>query len=136
MVKEHPRGNPNPSPATRFGAGQRGNPRGKTSEQRQQEIKNAEIATRLRGKFLEAVEGAIVEIETAGLDDFAAAKQTLAKMSNEVLRLMKDSEDRGFGAPKQDMTINDNRDPDALSDEELAAIAAGDGSEGVAGPED
>ena len=38
--------NPNPSPATRFGAGNRANPSGKTSAQRGTEYQNAEAATR------------------------------------------------------------------------------------------
>ena len=40
-----------------FKPGDVGNPGGKTSEQRKLEIANAERATRIRGRFLEALEG-------------------------------------------------------------------------------
>ena len=44
-----------PPVETQFGAGQKANPQGKTSEQRKAEIANAEKATLLRGRMLDAV---------------------------------------------------------------------------------
>lgn len=60
------------------------------------EIENAERATRIRSKLLEAVETAMHQ--GASLDMVEAA----------MLKLIKDSEDRGFGAPSQPMA----NDPD------------------------
>jgi hypothetical protein len=77
-----------------FEAGQSGNPGGKTSEQRKMEIANAERATRIRGRFLEALEGLMLE---------HPEKETLIeeRLTSEVLRLIKESEDRGLGTARQ-----------------------------------
>ena len=48
----------------RFKKGQSGNPGGKTSEQRLQEIANAAMATKLRARFL----AALVEMTDGGVD--------------------------------------------------------------------
>ena len=98
--KPAPQGNPNPSPSTRFGAGERANPQGKTSEQRKLEIANAEKATKLRAMFLDAATnalGALSEAERADRIDAA------------MLKLLTDSETRGLGAPTQhvDSTSSD-----------------------------
>lgn len=90
------KGNPNPSPETRFQPGVATNPGGKTSEQRQREIANAERATRIRERLLKALEKQI-----AALDDNASAD----RITTEVLKMLKDSEDRGLGAPKQEMDV-------------------------------
>ena len=81
-------GNPNPSPETRFKPGVSPNPGGKTSEQRRLEVENAERATRLRNKMLTALEQSLSEGGNAAELVEAA-----------VLKLLKDAEDRGFGAP-------------------------------------
>lgn len=87
--------NPNPPTEhlkeTQFKPGQSGNPGGKTSAQRQLEAENAERATRIRAKLLEALEARLSE-------DGADAEKDIR---GEVLKLLKDSEDRGLGAPKQ-----------------------------------
>ena len=88
-----PKGNPNPSPATRFGAGNNANPQGRTSEQRRLEIENAERAMRIRAKLLEAAERKLEELG----EDEAAIEYIEAAM----LKLLKDSEDRGLGQPVQ-----------------------------------
>ncbi len=77
-----------------FEAGQSGNPGGKTSDQRKMEIANAERATRIRGRFLEALEGLMLE---------HPEKETLIeeRLTSEVLRLLKESEDRGLGTAVQ-----------------------------------
>lgn len=108
--KTKPKGNPNPSPATRFGAGQKGNPIGMTSEQRQAEIRNAWIATNIRTRLLEKLK--------ARLEDEAAVNAALEKLN--INALLKDSEDRGLGAPKAavDLTNSDG----SLKPEPVAAL--------------
>ena len=93
------KGNPNPSPETRFNVGERANPNGKTSEQRKLEIENAERATRIAGKLLAALDEATVDGAPLDLIDPA------------VLKLIKDSQDRGLGTPKQ--SILHGNDPDS-----------------------
>ena len=97
MPKANPKGNPNPSPDTRFG-GARGNPNGKTSEQKRLEIENAERAVRIRSRGLMAIE-AMLE----GMDDQQVAGLIL---DAQALKLLKDSEDRGLGAPKQSVDVS------------------------------
>ena len=89
-----PKGNPNPSPQTRFGAGNKANPNGKTAEQKRLEMQNAELAMKLRNRLLTALEGVFNE---------NPEKETIIgnHLKNEVLKLLKDSEDRGLGAPVQ-----------------------------------
>lgn len=91
------KGNPNPSPETRFGA-PNGNAPGKTSEQRAAEIKNAELATKIRTRFLNALHN-VVEADT--LDS-----QALERISGDILRLLRDAEDRGLGTPKTSVDIS------------------------------
>lgn len=90
------KGNPNPSPETRFGAGNRANPAGKTSETRRLEMQNAEAAMRIRARALHAVEAKLAECSTE------EAIEMLVEAA--MLKLLKDSEDRGLGAPVQPMT--------------------------------
>ena len=92
MPKTNPKGNPNPSPDTRFG-GVRANPNGKTSEQKRLEMENAERAVRIRSRGLMAIE-AMLE----GMGDQEVAGLIL---DAQALKLLKDSEDRGLGAPTQ-----------------------------------
>lgn len=80
--------NPNPdmSGLKPFKPGESGNPGGKTSEQRANEIKAAEISSRLRLKMLEALE--------------AEQSDILDRLDPQTLKLFKDSEDRAHGTPK------------------------------------
>ncbi len=82
--------NPNPSPATRFRRGQVANPRGKTSAQRTAEIRNAELAAKLRTHVLKALL-AEAKADPAG---------TLRLIERNILRFLKDCEDRGLGQPQ------------------------------------
>lgn len=82
-----PRGNPNKHQL--FQPGQSGNPGGKTKEQRQAEVRAAEIAAKLRLAALEKMEADVVS---------GADPTSLVTADN--LRLFKDSEDRAFGTPK------------------------------------
>ena len=92
------KGNPNPSPNTRFGA-PNGNPNGKTSEQKRLEMANAEAAMRIRARALQAVEAKLAESSTE------EAIELLVEAA--MLKLLKDSEDRGLGAPVQQVTSPD-----------------------------
>ena len=75
-----------------------GNPQGATSAQRQMEIENAERATRIRQRALKAVEAKLVECST----DDAIALLVEAAM----LKLIKDTEDRGLGTPKASLDLS------------------------------
>jgi len=82
-----------PPKHTQFGAGESGNPIGKTSKQRKAEIANAEKATLIRGRLLDAVieateNGASLEYIEAG-----------------ILKLVKDAEDRGLGTAVQSINV-------------------------------
>ena len=74
-----------------FKPGQSGNPGGKTAEQRRLEIENAEKATKIRNRLLSALAD-----DLDGMDADA-----LKAIEPNVLRLLKDSEDRGLGQPEQ-----------------------------------
>ena len=90
--------NPNPSPSTRFGAGNNANPQGKTSEMRGREINNAGKALKLREKMLDAMAS-----KFEGMTD----DQLTAEMDAMFLKMLKDAEDRGLGAPVQPITSPD-----------------------------
>jgi hypothetical protein len=100
-----------------------GNPNGKTATQKAMEMKNAEAATRIRSRFLSATETMLGESST---------QQAMDLMNKDILRLLKDSEDRGLGSPKSavDHTSSDGsmtpRAARELTDEELERIAASD----------
>ena len=66
---------------------------GKTSEQKRLELANAEAAMRIRERILRAAEAKLVECST---DDVLSQFVEAA-----MLKLLKDSEDRGLGAPVQ-----------------------------------
>jgi hypothetical protein len=93
-----PKGNPNPSPKTRFKKGESGNPGGKTAEQISIERRNADAAMRIRERLLKAAESKL-----DGLSDDGALEMIEAAM----LKLLKDAEDRGLGAPVQPHTSPD-----------------------------
>ena len=70
------------------------------------EIRNAQIATKIRGQFLEALD-TMLEAPTskeaaANLETAAARMRALGP---DTLRLIKDSEDRGLGAPKASVDL-------------------------------
>ncbi len=83
---------PPPPEETRFKPGQSGNPGGKTSAQRKMEIANAERATRIRMRLLQAIDEATMTPE----------------LTSEVLKLIKDSEDRGLGTPTNKTAFTDS----------------------------
>lgn len=63
------------------------------------EIANAEMATRIRNKLLSEL---LQRMETA------QGEAAMAEIRGDVLKLLKDSEDRGLGAPKQDVDVTAN----------------------------
>ena len=101
---------------TQFGAGESGNASGKTSIQRKAEYANAEKATLLRGRMLDAVISATSHGDAATLDYIEAG----------VLKLLKDVEDRGLGTAIQSINhTSDDRSMSPareLSDAELQAV--------------
>jgi hypothetical protein len=96
-----PKGNPNPNTSglRPFKKGESGNPGGKTAEQVAIERRNAEAAMRIREKLLAAAERKLAALG----DDDAALELIEAAM----LKLIKDAEDRGLGAPIQDLRSGD-----------------------------
>ena len=106
MPRGNPNGNRNPSPATRFKPGKIANPRGATPEQRQAEVRNAWIATEVRGYFLEALQ--IMMLENPTKEERARleiAQRRLAMLGPDTLRLLKDSEERGLGSPQSTAAV-------------------------------
>lgn len=82
-----------------FQPGQSGNPGGKTSAHRQSEIEAAELAAKVQLRMMKAVDEKITQLETAldAPDPYAA----LLVIKADFLRLIKDAQDRGYGAPVQ-----------------------------------
>jgi hypothetical protein len=90
--------NPNPSPDTQWQPGQSGNPGGKTSEHRKAEIRAAELAAIAR---LHLVEAFARLVQGKASDD-----DRLSLMNSDALKLLKESEDRGFGLPKSSLDLS------------------------------
>ena len=88
-------GNPNPSPATRFKAGQAANPGGRTSESLRRDRDTAEKSSQLRNVLISRT------MEILKSDPLAPIE-----LSTELLRLLKDSEDRAHGTPRQAVDID------------------------------
>jgi hypothetical protein len=111
------RGNPDPSPETRFQPGQSGNPGGLTKELRAQIDANAAQAVRIRAAIL-AKMAALVDPES-GL--------FMGDLGGDVLKLIKDSEDRGLGAPQQTVDVNQKQvAAEPMTAEQWAAKHGGD----------
>jgi hypothetical protein len=114
-----------PPKHTQFKPGQVANPGGKTSEQRRMEIANAERATRIRARMLEALEGMMNE---------HPEKESIigGLVKGDILRLMKEAEDRGLGTPVQSVNVESPNgtmtpkgvDLSKLSTEALAELVA------------
>jgi hypothetical protein len=105
-----------------------GNPQVATSAQRKMEIENARIATEIRQRALHAVHAKLVECST----DDAIALLVEAAM----LKLLKDTEDRGLGTPKASLDLSSDdgsmspKPAVELTDEQLAMIIAGHADKG------
>lgn len=90
-----------PPVETRFGAGNKANPIGKTSAHRKAEIEAAELAAKAR---LAAVAAFARLMDGSATDD-----DRVALVDANALKLLKDSEDRAFGTASQhvDQTSSD-----------------------------
>lgn len=77
-----------------------GNPSGITSESRQRQIENAEKATEIRMRLLDAV---LAKLNDIDIDE------AVAMVDNHINTLIKDTENRGLGMPTQqvDTTSSD-----------------------------
>lgn len=100
-----------------FKPGQSGNPGGKTSEHRQAEIRAAELAAKVQLDLVEALHNTLTQAD--------GDEVKLAAIKSDVLKLLKDAQDRGYGAPTQpiDSTSSDgSMSPVAMQDAVLEAI--------------
>jgi hypothetical protein len=84
-----PKGNPNPSPETRFTVGKRANPNGKTSAQKKAEMQAGEIAAQIQAKLL------------AHLAEQDPATMAESLSGSDLMKLIKDAMDRQFGTATQ-----------------------------------
>jgi len=108
-----------PPKHTQFGQ-PNGNPQGATSDQRKMEIANAERATKIRARMLEALEGVMNE---------HPEKEKIVEelLKGDTLRLIKEAEDRGLGTPKQSV---EHSNPDgSLAPQQIIIRAADDNSD-------
>ena len=114
--------NPNPdtSGLKPFQPGQSGNPGGKSAETIRLEREAADIALRMRLKWLKALEA------QAEAGDEAA----LGLLSSEALNLAKQSEDRAHGTPRQSVehsgSVDHRHSARNMTDDELAAYLRDD----------
>lgn len=92
-------------PRHQWQPGQSGNPSGVTSETRRLALANAERATRIRARVLQAVERVLSHPDTETGDALA-----LRSLTTELLTLLRDAETRGYGAPTQRVEV-DQADP-------------------------
>lgn len=105
-----------PPKHSRFQPGQSGNPKGKTAETKRLELENAEAAMRIRARLLRATEAKLNELST---------DEAMELIEAAMLKLLKDSEDRGLGAPVQAVTNPDGSlRPQDTSAAVLAALQA------------
>ena len=120
---------PNAKPDTKglkpFKPGQSGKPGGKTSAQRKLEIENLELAQKAKNRFLRALVAHQEEQSTAEVLDGLSG--------SDILRLIKDAEDRVMGTPRASVDLSStdgSMTPKAaveLTDAQLAQIVAGNG---------
>jgi hypothetical protein len=107
--------------------GQSGNPGGKTSEHRKAEIRAAELAAKVQLDLVEALSNT--------LDAAAGDEEKLTSIKADVLKLLKDAQDRGYGSPKQsiDMESPDGSltPPSVVQIVPVSASKASDGGEGA-----
>lgn len=98
MSEDYEVGYKKPPMETRFGAGNNANPNGKTSEHRKAEIRAAELAAKVQLDLVEALSNTL---------DAAEGDETkLAAIKADVLKLLKDAQDRGYGTPKSSFDLS------------------------------
>jgi len=117
-----------PNPSTQFKPGVSGNPNGKTSEHRKAEVEAAELAAKMQLRMIKALDAKVTQLETA--EDAPDPYAAMSAIKADILKLIKDAQDRGFGAPVQpvDNTSSDgSMTPQSAQDAFLAALRAKDG---------
>jgi hypothetical protein len=87
-----------PNPDTQFKPGVSPNPGGKTREHRLAEIRAAELAAKVQLDLVEALSNTLDAV------DGDAVK--LEAIKADVLKLLKDAQDRGFGQPKSSVDLS------------------------------
>ena len=121
-----PRGNPNPSPKTRFKPGQSGNPAGIPKARRHLLDEAADMAAQIQHRVLEAT--------LSMMREHPEKERALEFLTPDTRQLMKELLDRAEGTAKQsiahtspDGSMTPKLDLSGLSDAALAEIvAAGD----------
>lgn len=98
MERKVSSGNPNPSPETRFGAGEKGNPQGKTSEQKKNEMRASELASKMTVEMMEAF------IKLA--DEKTNAGDVAGMLSSDLMNLIKEAQSRAHGTPKASVDLS------------------------------
>ncbi len=78
---------------TPFKPGDIGNPKGKTKEHRQAEVRAAELAAKVQLDLVQALSNT--------LDAADGDEDKLAAIKADVLKLLKDAQDRAYGSPTQ-----------------------------------
>lgn len=96
-----------------FKPGQSGNPGGKTSEHRKAEIRAAEAAAKVQADLVEA----LARVVSSAGDD----AEKMEHIRSDVLKLLKDAQDRGFGSPVQPQEITS---PDGSASPSVIRIVA------------
>jgi hypothetical protein len=88
------------------------------------------VGSRNDTPFRDALRRAVMEADGDEKKLFRIARALVTQAASGDVSAIREVADRLDGKPRQetDVTINDNRDPTTLSDAELAAIAASDGS--------
>lgn len=126
---EMPKGNPNPnmSGLKPFKKGSCPNPGGKTKEQVAIERRNAQKAMEIREKILGVMAEKIDEF--LGAEEASEKAKVLSFLEASALKMLKDAEDRGLGAPIQDVRSGDGSmtpksmiDPTKMSEAALAEL--------------
>lgn len=106
-----------PPEHTKWKPGQSGNPGGKSSAHRQAEVRAAELAAQTRLELVEAF--------AALMADQATPEQKYALVNSDALKLLKESEDRGFGTPKSSLDLSsDDGTMSPPSRVELVAVSS------------
>lgn len=117
--KENEVGYKKPPKHSRFKPGQVANPGGKTSEQKRMEMDNLQLALQAKNRFLRAL---VAKQEDQSTDE------VLDGMSgSDILRLIKDAEDRVSGTPRQSVDLSSedgSMSPKDASDAVLMALRA------------
>lgn len=102
-----------PNPNTQFKPGVSGNPGGKSSEHRKAEVRAAEAAAKVQADLVEA----LARVVSSAGDD----AEKLDHIRSDVLKLLKDAQDRGFGSPVQQI---DNTSSDGSAAPSVIKIVA------------